>query len=341
MINDIRCLCISRHAQLWVMVGGGIVALCLYFVIASLLRHCVRHTPWKKRLVHNIQLPLLLFCLECALLFAIAISDLTTETASRLLGMIMTMTVGGGALIASKVIFHHFFSTLARDPTQRMALTQAIFFYRAVAIAIVILTLGVALIMFPYIKSLGLGILGSAGVLGFAVGMAARPMILNLLAGFQIALAHIIKIGDRVVIHNQEAQVENIELTRVVLRTWDQRRLLIPISQFIDQSFENWDLKESEPISTVFLYCDFSVSVAAIREHFLALVQPHPAFSGSCAEALVTNLTAQTMEIRLTMSTKATADAFALRTLIRERMVDFLQHNYPHALPCLRHKNLL
>ncbi|MBS0623968.1 MAG: mechanosensitive ion channel [Verrucomicrobia bacterium] len=332
---------------LWVIASSYIVAFIVYTVVYAIAKKLAHRTFWTKHLVKRLRLPLLLILLEFATLFCVlsfGFSAQMTTDLSRVIGILTIGTFGAGMLITAHEVFHHMFRQLAKeaqkDMERRASLTQVIFLYRAVVIGIILLTLGAAFLVFPYIKSLGFGILGSAGVLGIAMGMAARPILLNLLAGFQIGMSKIIKIGDRVVINNQDAYVERIQLTRIILRTWDQRRILIPISQLVDQPFENWDLELADSVGSVFLHCDFTVPLEAIRNKFFELVYAHPAYNGHIATVHVTDSSALTMEIRLAMSSKDSSTNFELRCYIREKMIDYLQKEYPLSLPCSRYKNL-
>ena len=222
------------------------------------------------------------------------------------------------------------------DPAQRSLLTQVIFLYRLGIFAIIAITAAMILMTFPYIKSVGVGILGSAGIAGIALGIAARPILLNLMAGFQIAMTKTVKIGDVLVVDGETARVESIHLTHIIFLTWDLRRLIVPISRFIDQSYQNWEVSDPEIIASLELYCDYQVPVEAVREHVGKLVAQSPYWNKRVWKVQVTGCSPQTVEIRVSASANHPSDANELRPFLREKLIEFLQKEHPEALPCVR-----
>nr|NGX55577.1 Miniconductance mechanosensitive channel MscM [Chlamydiota bacterium] len=223
---------------------------------------------------------------------------------------------------------------------KRAVVTQVRLLYRVVLFLIVILTLAVILLTFQPIKSIGIGILGSAGILGIALGIAAKPILLNVMAGIQIAFTKIIKIEDAVIVQGDFARIEKIYLTHVVARTWDLRRIILPVSYFIDTPFQNWSAKTTELIGVVYLYCDYSVSVDAIREKFFEILKSSDLWNERVAKVQVTDMTEQTMKLRLIMTADDAPTAFNLRCVVREKLMEFLKKEYPHSLPHVRYENL-
>ena len=226
------------------------------------------------------------------------------------------------------------------DPAQRSLLTQVIFLYRFIIFAIISVTAAMILMTFPYIKNLGVGILGSAGIAGIALGIAARPILLNLMAGFQIAITKTVKIGDVLMIDGETARVESIQLTHIVFLTWDLRRIIVPISHFIDHSYQNWDVSDPEIIGSVLLYCDYKVSVDALRKQVGVLLPKSPFWNKRVWKVQITNCTPQTVEIQISASANHPGDAGELRAYLREKVIDFLQKEQPEALPCMRQRML-
>ena len=223
------------------------------------------------------------------------------------------------------------------DMSRRSILTQVLFLYRVLMFVIFAVTVAAILLTFPYIKSVGLGILGSAGIAGIALGMAARPILLNFMAGFQIAATKMIKIGDTVYVEGEFSHIEAIHLTHVTLCTWDLRRIVLPISYFIDKPFQNWDLTNPELLGSVLLYCDYTVPVDALRKKAGELVAGHPSWNKRVWNVQVTNCTDQVVEIRVVASANDAASTSDLRSYLREKLIDFLQKEYPHALPSVRY----
>ena len=226
------------------------------------------------------------------------------------------------------------------EMARRNLVTQLLFLYRAIIFVILIITLSAILISIPYIRSIGIGLLGSAGIIGAAIGIAARPIILNVIAGFHIALTKTLRIGDAIILNGDFARVEHIHLTHLIAKTWDLRCVVVPISQFVDHSFENWSIESPELIAKVFLYCDYSAPVEKIRERFIETVKAAPSWNGRMCELNVTNATEKTMELRFTMSAKDATQANTLQHYMREKMINFLQKEHPGSLPRERYEQL-
>lgn len=222
------------------------------------------------------------------------------------------------------------------DISRRSLLTQTQILYRVFLFLIIVLTISCVLITFPGIRSLGIGLLGSAGVAGIALGIAARPILQNMLSGIQIALTKILKIGDIISVEGDTATVEHLFLTHAVLKTWDHRRIYLPISYFIDKPFQNWSGTPDQFIGWALIYCDYSISVDALREKFFELLHNSSYWDRRHWNVEVTDATEKTIEVRLSMSARTVGDALTLRTHIREKMIGFIQEKYPQALPLLR-----
>ncbi|QCX38586.1 mechanosensitive ion channel [Aureibaculum algae] len=218
----------------------------------------------------------------------------------------------------------------------RKVLTQ-LRFIKSISI-IIIITLACAAILwnFPAAKKLGTTILTSAGVIGIIVGVAAQKSIANLITGFQIAFTQPIKIDDEVVIEGEFGEVEDITLTYVVIKIWDKRRLVLPLSYFNDKPFVNWTFNSADVIGTVFLYVDYTFPVKELRAKLLDILKSNPLWDKKEANLLVTNSDVQSMELRAAFSAKNASDTWDLRCQIREELIDFIKKSYPNFLPQLR-----
>ncbi len=218
----------------------------------------------------------------------------------------------------------------------RKVLTQ-LRFIKSVAI-VVIITLAVASILWniPAARKLGETILTSAGVLGIIVGVAAQKSIANLVMGFQLAFTQPFKIDDAVVIEDEFGIIEDVTLTYVVVKTWDWRRLVLPLTYFNDKPFTNWSFNSKDIINTVFFYVDYSFPVAELRNRFKEVLTAHQLWDKRVADLLVTDVDNRTMQLRATFSTKNATAGWNLRCAIREELIYFIQENYPHTLPKLR-----
>jgi small-conductance mechanosensitive channel len=218
----------------------------------------------------------------------------------------------------------------------RKVQTQVHVLHRIVAAVIVIVALSIMLVTFPSIREIGTSLLASAGLAGLVVGLAARPTLANLLAGLQIALTEPIRLDDVVIVEGEWGKVEEITTTYVVVRIWDLRRLIVPLSQFIEKPFQNWTRQTADLLGTVFVYTDYSVSVDAVRQKLLEILQLSGSWDGKVWGLQVTNATDHTMELRALMSAPDSSRAWDLRCHVREKLIEYLQNRYPQSLPQTR-----
>lgn len=225
----------------------------------------------------------------------------------------------------------------AEDNLQaRKVTTQLRVFERIIITVILIVAISTGLMTFEDIRKIGVNLLASAGIAGIIIGLAAQKSISNIIAGIQLALTQPIRIDDVLIVENEWGRVEEINLTYVVLKIWDQRRLIIPLTYFIDKPFQNWTRTSAELLGTVFLYLDYSVEIDVIREELNNILKDNALWDKRLGIVQVTNATDKTMEVRLLVSAKDASTAFDLRVLIREKMISFLQKNYPESLPKVR-----
>jgi small-conductance mechanosensitive channel len=219
----------------------------------------------------------------------------------------------------------------------RRARTQLLVLRRVVAVAAVLIATGAVLLTFQDVRALGAGLLASAGVAGALAGVAARPTIGNLIAGLQIAFSDMLRMDDVVVVVEDEwGRVDDITLTYVVVKTWDERRLILPTSYFIENPFQNWTRHESRVTGTVFLTLDFTVPVEAIRAETGRILEASPLWDRREWELQVTEITTQGAQLRILMSAADAPSAWNLRCEVREDLLRFITDRYPEALPRLR-----
>lgn len=208
---------------------------------------------------------------------------------------------------------------------------------RRIALALILLlAVGAALMTFPQVRALGTTLFASAGAAGLLVGLAARPAISNLLAGLQVALSEPIRLDDVVIVQGEWGRVEEIRTTYVVVRIWDNRRLIVPLSYFIEQPFQNWTRRSADLLGTVYLYADYTLPVEAVRRELHDILQATPLWDGKSWSLQVTDATAQTIELRALMSAANSSQCWDLRCLVREKLIAFLQTNHPQCLPRTR-----
>jgi small-conductance mechanosensitive channel len=194
----------------------------------------------------------------------------------------------------------------------------------------------VILLSFEGARQIGAGLLASAGLAGLVIGFAAQRALGNLLAGFQIAVTQPIRIDDVVVVEGEWGRVEEITLTYVVIRIWDERRLVLPISYFLEQPFTNWTRENSQILGTVFLYTDYNVPIDALRAELDRIVEASSHWDGRFKNLVVTESKPTVLELRALVSARDGGTAWDLRCEVREGLIGFLQREYPESLPRFR-----
>jgi small-conductance mechanosensitive channel len=229
------------------------------------------------------------------------------------------------------------YDVTAKDNLQaRRVMTQIGVMRRIVIVVVTILTTAVILMTFPAIRHIGDSILASAGLAGLVVGIAARPALANLIAGVQLALTEPIRIDDVVIVEGEWGWIEEIRTTYVVIRIWDLRRLVVPLSYFIEHPFQNWTRVTADLIGSVFVFADYRVPVDELRDEVHRILQTTDLWDGKVWNVQVTDATERTVQIRALMSASDSGKAWDLRCLVRERLVKFLQERYPDSLPRAR-----
>ena len=218
----------------------------------------------------------------------------------------------------------------------RKIYTQLKVLKRIAIVVIGILALGAMLMTFERIQQLGKTILASAGVVGIVVGIAAQRTIGTFIAGIQIAVTQPIRVDDVVIVENEWGRIEEITLTYVVVRIWDLRRLIVPITYFIEKPFQNWTRISADILGTVFIYTDYTVPVDAIRKQLQKILNESEHWDKKVCVLQVTNATDRTMELRALMSASDASVAWTLRCEVREKLLEFIKAEYPQALPRLR-----
>ena len=211
--------------------------------------------------------------------------------------------------------------------------------FRRIAIGfVVIIDIGALLWTFdnPEIWRYGSGLLASAGVASLILATAAKSTASNFFAGLQIAISQPIRIDDVVVVQGEWGRIEEINSAFVVVKIWDLRRLVVPLSYFIENSFQNWTRESSDIMGTAFLYVDYSIPVDLLRRQLNTIVHPSPLWDKKVCGLQVTNLTDRVMELRCLVSSRNSAENFDLRCIVREQMTAFIQQNYPEAFPITR-----
>ena len=218
----------------------------------------------------------------------------------------------------------------------RKLFTQLQFIKKLVMSLIVFVAIGLVLMSFETVRRLGTGLLTSAGIASVIVGFAAQRSISNLLAGFQIAFTQPIRIDDVLVVEGEWGRVEEITFTNVVLRLWDERRLVLPLNYFIEKPFQNWTRSSSQILGTVFLNVDYTIPVEAVRAELQRIVAGTERWDKRVCLLHVTDAKERTLELRALVSAADASTVWELRCEVREKLVAFVQQHYPECLPKTR-----
>jgi small-conductance mechanosensitive channel len=219
------------------------------------------------------------------------------------------------------------------DVAARKHLTQVRILERTATALIVVVTIACVLITFESVREYGVSLFASAGIAGLIAGLAARPVLSNLFAGIQIAMTQPIRLEDAVIVENEWGWIEEITGTYVVVRLWDWRRMIVPLSYFIEKPFQNWTRQSPALIGSVLIYVDYTVPVARVREELTKIVSRSKLWNGQVVNLQVTDAKHDTVELRALVSAANASAAWDLRCEVRESLIAFLQREYPHGLP--------
>jgi small-conductance mechanosensitive channel len=328
------------------LVGAAVAGLVLHAALFSLARRLTgeRQTFLGSALGATkgpARLALLLIALAVALPFA-PLGDDTADGLARLLGLATICLLGWIALtvlhIAADLYLMRFQSGVTDNLLARKHITQIRVLERVMDVMIVLITIGFALMTFEAVRQYGVTLFASAGVAGIIAGLAARPVLANFLAGVQLAVAQPIRIGDAVIVENESGNVEDITFSYVVVKLWDLRRMVVPVSYFIEKPFQNWTRTGGELIGSVFLYVDHTAPVDAIRNKLTEIAAQSALWNGKVVNLQVSDCRETTIELRALISANNASAAWDLRCEVREKLIDFLQREHPSALPRRRYE---
>ena len=244
--------------------------------------------------------------------------------------------------LASRDIFIRRYNIEARESFKaRAEYTQLTMAIKVILVIVVIIALAAMLMSFDKIRDIGVSILASAGIMGIIVGFAAQRSLSTLLAGLQIAITQPIKINDVVIVEGEWGTIEEITLTYVVVKIWDLRRLIVPVTFFLEKNFQNWTRSTTNILGTVFLYVDYTAPVVEIRHKLLEFLQCSQTWDREVWGLQVTNSGERGLELRAIMSAVDAPTSWDLRCEMREKLVAFLKETYPESLPRRREVSCL
>lgn len=214
--------------------------------------------------------------------------------------------------------------------------TQINILQKVFVFILVLVSMGLILMSIESVREIGMGLFASAGVAGIVIGLSAQKVVGALLAGIQIAITQPFRLEDAVVVEGEWGWIEEIHLTYVVVRVWDKRRLVLPTTYFLEKSFQNWTRNTADIVGTVFLYTDYQIPFDELRKELTRLLHSTELWDGDTDVLQVTDTTSSNIEIRILVSAQNSPTAWDLRVFIREKMIEFIQKNYPESLPKTR-----
>ena len=329
----------------WLVVPLAVaLALMLHTLSWRLARRAAaRGAPAALRLVEIARRPSRLFAVFLALAVVVELSALPPawrDGLSQLAVAIVIVILGWTAILVIGELASRSMRRYSLEEEDNLAarkyVTQMRVLRRTAQIVLWLLTAAAVLSTFEEVRRLGVSLFASAGAAGLVLGFAARPVLSNLIAGVQIALTQPIRIEDVVIVEGEWGRVEEIGATYVVVRIWDLRRLVVPLSYFIEQPFQNWTRESAQVIGSVFWYLDYTAPVDAIRSRFEEAVRASPRWDGEVLALQVVETDREAIHLRGLMSARNAALAFDLRCEVREQVVAWLQAEHPEALPRVR-----
>ncbi len=251
-----------------------------------------------------------------------------------LIGSAAWLTIRIAAAVVETSYRSYASSRAQRDPARvRRVRTQVELIMRVVSAIVIVVAAASMLLTFPQMRAAGASLLASAGILGIVAGVAAQSTLSNLFAGLQIAFGDMVRIGDTVVVRGEWGTVEEITLTFLTVRTWDERRITMPVSYFTSNPFENWSRGTPQMTGTVFWHLDHSAPLEAMREKLRDILRACPAWDGRAYSLQVTDTTPNTIEVRALVTAKDSDDIWTVRVAVREEMIRWLCEEHPYALP--------
>ena len=315
------------------MIAPAIIVLVVYrWFTRRLIRLAGRYSPFLQRLLARGQGPaslILVIVVSGAALAGARFPWDVTAAIGRALLVAFVLAVGWAAAIALDIgveIYLRRFRTDSDDNLlARKHVTQMRILQRVAKTLLAIITAAAALMTFNSVRQYGVSLFASAGAAGLILGLAARPVLSNLLAGIQIAVTQPIRVEDQVVVEGETGWIETITSTYVVVRLWDLRRMVVPLSYFIEKPFQNWTYEAAAQIGAVLLRVGYTVAVDGLRQKLEEIVRQSPLWDGKVARLEVTDMAIDAVELRALVSARSPGQTWDLRCEVREKLVAFLQ----------------
>ena len=327
-----------------VLIAVALLALLLSRLLTSLfLRFPGQRGAFLRAFVKGMRRPIRGFIIVAAVGASLPAAGLTyaefTAIGQALL-VILVLVMGWGAALSVRIVSAGYLSrvkTTEEDNLQaRKHITQIGILRRAADLLIFVVTVSAALMTFQPVRQYGVSLFASAGAASLIVGLAARPLLTNLIAGVQIAITQPIRMEDAVIVEGEWGWIEEITSTYVVVRLWDWRRMILPISYFLEKPFQNWTHNSAALIGSVFFFLDYRVPVERLRSKLLEIVKDSPLWDGKVVNLQVSDVMEHTVQLRMLVSARNAPQTWDLRCEVREKMLAFLQTECPEALPRTR-----
>lgn len=342
----------SQQFPAWVWnIGVVILSLLLGFIIKAIITGILHfyknqkdYSLFKSVITHlgrplNIFVPLLTLNFMQSFL---RLSPVYLTPLDRIIGILLIISFASLLISSIKIfedyVYHQYDFNKDDNLKERKIRTQLIFIRKVIIIFIVLVTIAIILLSFDNVRKIGDGLLTGVGISSIIVGFAAQKSLSNFLAGFQIAFTQPIRIDDVLVVEGEWGRVEDITLTYVVVSIWDQRRLILPITYFIEKPFQNWTRSTSEILGTVFLYVDYTFPVESLRSELQRLLTTTNLWDKRVGKLQVTDSKEHTIELRILVSARNSSEAFDLRCYVRENLLKYISENMPLNLPQTRYQ---
>ena len=331
--------------SLGILASAWIVGLLCHFILFWFLGKIANRTSgtWDDRIVASLAapsrflLPLLLIKLSVA---ALKLPPKILEVLSHSLNLFFLAAVSflfvRSIRLLGDFLLSRYDLKAVDNLSARKVHTQVKVLEKALLSIVAVATVAFMLMTFDGIRQVGISILASAGLAGVIIGLAAQKSIGTLLAGFQIAITQPIRMDDVVIVEGEWGRIEEITLTYVVIRIWDLRRLIVPITYFIEKPFQNWTRSSSDILGSIFIYTDYRIQVDEVRDEMNKVVKASPLWDGKVCGLQVTDCKESVLELRLLISSATASEAWDLRCLVREKIIGFIQSRYPESLPRVR-----
>lgn len=265
-----------------------------------------------------------------------AYAGIAAKGSSMLLIVAITVVLFQAVKTAQEMLLLRFDITAADNLRARKLYTQVHVLGRVVYVAVGLFALACILMLFQQVRHVGTSLLASAGIMGIIAGVAGQKTLANLIAGFQIALAQPIREDDVVIVEGEWGRIEEITLSYVVVHIWDDRRLVLPLTYFVEKPFQNWTRNSAQLLGSVFVWVDYSFPLEEGRKALGRIIESSPLWDRRFWNLQVTDTSERTMQLRVLATSEDSSKSWDLRCEIREKFIAYIQEHHPRSLPVVR-----